>query len=168
MNDNMHAQLIAAMTEYDGGDARRVQHFMKVYGFARTIAALEKMDPAEKFVLETAAIVHDIGIKVSEEKYGNCAGPHQEKEGPPIAFEMLASLGFDNAVTERVCWLVGHHHTYDPIEGLDHQILVEADFLVNLFEGKKDMDTIRATYKNIFKTEAGKHLCRAMFALEEV
>jgi len=81
---------------------------------------------------------------------------------------MLAELGFDRPLIDRVCWLVGHHHTYDPIEGMDHQILVEADFLVNLFEGKKDLDTIRSTYKNIFKTNAGKQLCRSMFALEEV
>ena len=35
-------------------------------------------------------------------------------------------------VTERVAYLIGHHHTYDKIEGMDYQILVEADFLVNI------------------------------------
>ena len=168
MNTASHAQLIAAMTEYDGGDARRIQHFMKVYGFARTIATLEKIAPEEQYILEAAAIVHDIGIKISEEKYGSCAGPYQEKEGPPIAEEMLLRLGFEEKLIRRVCWLVGHHHTYDPIDGMDHQILVEADFLVNLFEGSKDADTIRAAYARIFKTETGRKLCRDMSALDEV
>ena len=34
----------------------------------------------------------------------------------------------------RVEYLVGHHHTYKDIDGLDYQILVEADFLVNILK----------------------------------
>lgn len=66
---------------------------------------------------------------------------------------------------ERVSFLVGHHHTYTGIDGLDYQILVEADFLVNLFEGNTDTAHIRATYDNIFRTETGKKICREMFGL---
>lgn len=43
-------------------------------------------------------------------------------------------LCFSPKVTERVSYLVGHHHTYDHIDGMDYQILVEADFLVNFNE----------------------------------
>ena len=35
---------------------------------------------------------------------------------------------------ERVKYLIAHHHTYDAIDGIDYQILVEADFLVNILE----------------------------------
>ena len=66
---------------------------------------------------------------------------------------------------ERVSFLVGHHHTYTGIDGLDYQILVEADFLVNLFEGNTDTAHIRTTYDNIFRTETGKKICREMFGL---
>ena len=58
--------------------------------------------------LETAAYVHDIGIKISEEKYNSSAGKYQEIEGPPIAEEMLTKLGYDKDVIERVSYLVGH------------------------------------------------------------
>ena len=166
MSELDHARLIAAMTAYYAGDPRRIQHFMKVYAFARTIGALENMDPVARFTLETAAIVHDIGIKISEEKYGSYAGPYQELEGPPLAEDMLCRLGFSQKVRERVCWLVGHHHTYSPIDGPDHQILVEADFLVNLFEDHSDTDAILSAYRRIFKTESGKQLCRDMFGLK--
>ena len=57
-----------------------------------------------------------------------------EKEGPAVARGMLMRLGFAENVIERVCYLIGHHHTYTGIEGRDYQILVEADFLVNLYE----------------------------------
>ena len=36
--------------------------------------------------------------------------------------------GYTEEQIERVKYLVGHHHTYDNIDGLDYQILIEADF----------------------------------------
>ena len=47
---------------------------------------------------------------------------------------MLVKLGFEDKITERVCYLVGHHHTYTNIEGMDYQILVEADLQDYVFE----------------------------------
>lgn len=167
MDTQILACLTREMTVYYTGDPARIQHFMKVYAFSRTIALLENCDDALRFVLEAAALVHDIGIKPSEAKYGSCAGPYQELEGPPVAREMMQKLGFDPDVIDRVCWLVGHHHTYNPIDGMDHQILVEADFLVNLFEGAEKKEAILSAYHRIFKTEAGKTLCRQMFGLTE-
>lgn len=167
MDTQILACLMREMTVYYTGDPARIQHFMKVYAFSRTIALLENCDDALRFVLEAAALVHDIGIKPSEAKYGSCAGPYQELEGPPVAREMMQKLGFDPDVIDRVCWLVGHHHTYNPIDGMDHQILVEADFLVNLFEGAEKKEAILSAYHRIFKTEAGKTLCRQMFGLTE-
>lgn len=72
--DEKHAKLIAAMVHYDKGDAKRIQHFLKVHDLAATIGKLEKRNKAAQFILETAAILHDIGIHVSEQKYGskNC------------------------------------------------------------------------------------------------
>lgn len=54
--------------------------------------------------------------------------------GPDEAEKLLNKLGVDEKIIERVCFLVGHHHTYNMIDGLDYQILVEADFLVNAYE----------------------------------
>ena len=167
MDTQILACLTREMTAYYAGDPARIQHFMKVYAFSRTIALLENCDDALRFVLETAALVHDIGIKPSEAKYGSSAGNYQELEGPPVAREMLQKLGFAPDVIDRVCWLVGHHHTYHSVDGLDYQILVEADFLVNLFEDSEKKEAILSAYRRIFKTEAGKTLCRQMFGLSE-
>lgn len=160
----MTDDLLIRMMEYDAGDPKRIQHFLKVYGFARLIGTMENLDEETQYILETAAIVHDIGIKVSEQKYGNCSGTHQEEEGPAVAEAMLNDLGYPEHVVRRVCYLVGHHHTYHGIDGPDYQILVEADFLVNLYEdgaGKKEIETAGT---RIFKTEAGKRLLSVMFA----
>ena len=56
---------------------------MKVYAYAKTIGEGEYLEDTTQFILETAAILHDIGIKPALEKYGSCAGPYQEKKVPP-------------------------------------------------------------------------------------
>ena len=162
---NKIALLIQELIKYNHGDKKRIGHALKVHSYAKTIAILEKVNEYDLFNLESAAILHDIGIKVCEEKYNSANGKLQEKEGPALAEQMLSELGFEKDVIERVSFLVGHHHTYTGIDGLDYQILVEADFLVNLFEGNTDTAHIRATYDNIFRTETGKKICREMFGL---
>lgn len=160
-------QLFCEMINYYRNDPKRIAHFTKVHSFARLIGELEQLKEEELFILETAAFVHDIGIKVAEEKYGSCEGKLQEKEGPAVAEEMLKRLGFSEAVIERVSYLVGHHHTYGKIEGADYQILVEADFLVNLYEDGVEEKAIRQAYDKIFKTESGRKICLEMFGIEE-
>ena len=124
--NQQHAELIRAMMEYDRGDVARIQHFLKVHNFAATIARLEQVDDETLFILETAAILHDIGIHPSEEKYGDCSGKHQEELGPAEAEQMLRRIGgYTEAQVERVCFLIGHHHTYSNVKGIDWRILTE-------------------------------------------
>ena len=156
-------KLHMAMIELYHGDAKRIQHFCKVHSYAKLIAEMENVDAETLFILETAALTHDIGIHLCEEKYGNCNGKLQEKEGPAIAEKLLSDLGFSGEVSERVQYLIAHHHTYNNIDGIDYQILVEADFLVNLFEDKVSPAGCRNAYHKIFRTESGKRLYRAMY-----
>lgn len=159
--------LFMDMIAYYDGDPKRIQHFTKVHSYARLIGIGEELDDASLFILEAAAYTHDIGIRVAEEKYGRCDGKLQEQEGPIIAQKMLSQLGFENYIVERICFLIGHHHTYDNIDGLDYQILVEAYFLVNLYEDDAGNRAIDKAYKRIFKTETGKKIFRLMFGYEE-
>lgn len=157
-------ELLCAMIEYDKKDARRIQHFVKVHEFARLIGLSEGLDEKTQEILEAASIVHDIGIHKAEEKYGRNTGKYQELEGPGEAETLLLSLGWPQEVIARVSYLVGHHHTYSAIDGVDYQILVEADFLVNFYE-EGAMPAIRQdVYNRIFRTEGGKRLYQLMFS----
>ena len=159
------AQLLGAMITYYNGDPKRIQHFVKVHDFARTIGALEGLDQHTLLILEAAAAVHDIGIRPALEKYGDAAGPLQEKEGEAPARQMLTELGYDAVLVERVCYLVAHHHTYAGAAGADYRILLEADYLANAFEGGQSEDAIRAARGSFFETKTGKQLLDDMFAL---
>ena len=158
-------QLFCEMIQYYRNDPKRIQHFTKVHSYAKLIGEREQLSPEELYILEAAAYTHDIGIKPAEEKYGSSAGKLQEQEGPAEAEKMLKSLGFEQDVIERVSYLVGHHHTYTDIDGMDYQILVEADFLVNILEDGLAKEAALQAYQNIFKTESGKNICQEMFAL---
>lgn len=156
-------RLLYAMMEYEKGCPKRVQHLLKVYEFARMIGKMEGLDTHTQFVLESAAVVHDIGIRPALEKYKSSAGSYQEVEGPPEAKKLLENLGWPEDVTERVCWLVGHHHTYTDIQDIDYQILVEADFLVNLYEEESAPSVQKNVYQKIFRTEGGKKICSLLY-----
>lgn len=159
-----NAELLAAMIHYDRGDALRIQHLVKVQNFAAAIGMLEKLDEDTQFTLEAAAILHDVGIHLSVQKYNSSAGKYQEIEGPAEAEKLMREVGgYTEAQIERVKYLVGHHHTYTNIDGLDYQILVEADFLVNLDENASECEAAQSVYDKIFKTEAGKRMLTDIF-----
>ena len=161
-----HANLILAMTNYNKGDALRIQHSIKVHDLAATIGTLENLDEHTQFILETAAILHDVGIRKSIEKFGNYTWKSQEEEGPDIAERLMREAGnYTEEEIQRVKFLIAHHHTYENINGPDYQILLEADFLVNLFESKNREKYEAIVKRGLFKTETGKRLLSDMFGI---
>lgn len=150
--------LMDAMCAYEAGCPERIHHLIKVHGFARQIGLSEGLDDHTQFILEAAAITHDIGIRPAMALTGACPGPLQEKLGPPEAARMLPALGFPGEATERVCFLIGHHHTYVGVDGIDWRILLEADYLVNMIEGNHPDAAIDQARDTFFATQEGKRL----------
>lgn len=161
----MHERLLTAAIEYDKGDPKRIQHFIKVHSFARLIGKQEKLSDEMMKALETAAILHDIGIHEGERLYGRNDGEIQQKLGLVIAKEILESVGGYEDVAERVMHLIARHHTYTDIDGKDLQILIEADFIVNLYEDSASKNAVRNAYEKIFVTESGKKILKDSFGI---
>lgn len=159
----MSHRIIAEMIRYFQDDVRRINHALKVDGFAAAISGREGVLAKDATVISLAAALHDIGIKEAERKYNSTAGKYQEIEGPPLAKSILQRNGIDESIIERVCFLIGHHHSYQKIDGLDFQILVEADFLVNIFEDNLDRNAIKSIREKYFKTETGIGMLDAMY-----
>jgi hypothetical protein len=156
-------KVLEAMIRYDGTDARRIAHAIKVWGYAKAIADIEGLDHAERETLGYAAILHDIGIHSAERIHGSAAGNFQELEGPPVARELLATIGLPDGVVERVLFLVGNHHSYAKVDGADFRILVEADFIVNAQEDSLDARAIAAARESVFRTAGGIATLDALF-----
>ena len=156
-------RLCLEMFDFNRGDPQREQHFIKVHRFAQLIGRQEGLNEHLQFILEAAAMVHDIGIRPAEEKYGSSNGKLQEQEGPAHAQKLLSKLGFAPDDIARICYLVGHHHTYDHIDGPDYQILVEADFLVNFYEDQIPAEGMQNAFEKIFKTKSGRALYQVIY-----
>ena len=150
---------------YGNKKKKDIAHFLKVYSYAKTIGELEKLDQETLEILEISAIVHDIACPLCREKYGNSQGQYQELEGPDLVKEFLNEFHLDEFVVERVAYLVGHHHTYKNVKGMDYQILLEADFLVNADEMNLSKQAILNMKNNVFQTASGKKLISAIYDL---
>ena len=160
----MVERLTQQMIAYFGSDVKRINHALKVYSFAKTIAELEKLSPDKKLIVEATAILHDIGIKEAEKKYNSSAGNYQEIEGPAIAQLFLEKAQFSQQQIERICFIIGHHHTLSKIDDSDFQILVEADFLVNFYEDELSPKAIQFAVTTYFKTLSGKQIANQMYS----
>ena len=161
-------ELTKGMISYEKGEPKRVQHFLKVYAYAKLIGESEHVEELIREIVEAAALVHDIGIQPALQKYGSSNGIYQQKEGPVVAERMLRRFGFDEELIRRVSFLVGHHHTYTGIDGIDYQILVEADFLVNIDEGEMNLPQILSVKENVFRTRTGIEILNDLFLSEKM
>ncbi len=144
------------------GSQYDIGHFLKVWAYARTIGQQEGLDEGTQRTLELAAVVHDIACPALRKRHGSAPGNLQEQDGPPLAREFFAD-GLDADTLERVCFLVAHHHTFEGVEGMDWQILLEADFLVNAGEQEKYHRVIDRFRRNVFRTETGLRLLDSIY-----
>lgn len=157
------ADAVEKMIRFSDGNIHDIEHFMKVWAFAKTIGEQEGLDEHTQLILELAAVVHDISCPLCREKYGNTNGKLQEREGPALVAEFFAGSGLADSDILRISWLVAHHHTFIDVDGLDHRILLEADFLVNAGENGSPKAAVRKARELVFKTQSGTRLLDSVF-----
>ncbi len=159
--------IVAAVTQkmvgFYKGSLHDIAHFLKVWAMAKTIGELEGLDRHTQEVLELAAVVHDISCPLCREKYGNANGKNQELESPPLVEAFFEGLPVERRDVDRISWLVAHHHTYTDIDGIDHRILLEADFLVNAGESSYERSVIDNFRERVFRTAAGTALLDSIY-----
>lgn len=150
--------VMTKMIKESAGNLHDINHFMKVWAFARNIGILESLRPEDQELLEVTALMHDIACPLCRKKYGSAYGKKQELEGPALARAFLAPFQLEKGYIERVAFLIGHHHTYQNINSKEWQILVEADYLVNADEGGSSKKGITSFRNKVFKTKTGLDL----------
>ncbi len=159
------SEILRKMFAYSNGNIHDIDHLIRVWTYAKTIGELEGIDKDTQFILEVAAITHDIACPLCREKYGNTNGKHQEEEGIPLVKAFLSDCDMSESQIERVAYLVGHHHTLQEIDGIDYQILIEADYIANATENGYSRENIENFMSKIMKTESGKRLAQDIFCL---
>ena len=157
------ATAIEKMIDFYKGNRHDINHFLKVWSFAKTIGEKEGLDEDTQKILELTAVVHDIACPLCREKYGNANGKMQEKESAPLVDAFFAELPVEKQKVERIRWLVEHHHTYTDVKSADHQILLEADYLVNAGESSYSRENVQHMLETVFQTESGIRLLKSIY-----
>lgn len=146
-------------------DPKMLDHTRRVLDFSQQIVQSLSLTEKEKRVVYLASLLHDVGIVEASKKYGSREGKFQQIEGPPIAQRIMELQGETEDIQQRVLYLVANHHNFSRIDGLDFQILVEADMLVNLAEEKMEKDKLAKFIDDFFHTEEGKRLSKKHYLL---
>jgi len=153
-------QALGLMREYFA-DERFIAHTHNVLDRAEAIFEGEKIDDGfYRCTVTLGSIFHDIGIPEALRVHASMEAPYQEKEGPWVARHLLSGISVRPDILERVCYIVGHHHTMERIDGVDFKIIWEADFLVNVREGNLDIkpEDVPAEGRKNIETATGTRL----------
>ena len=161
----MFSQIMEKMIAFSDGNFHDIDHLIRVWAYSKTIGEQEGLDAQTQFILEVAAITHDIACPLCREKYGSTNGKYQEQEGEVMVRDFLAGTGMSEEQIERVAYLVGHHHTFVDIDGLDYQILVEADYIAKATENGYSLKNVENFMQKIMKTKSGNRIMKAVFVL---
>ncbi|MCM8796215.1 MAG: HD domain-containing protein, partial [Candidatus Omnitrophica bacterium] len=145
-------KLLKELENYFGNDSKRINHARKVMDYAERLLQQEGGDWQ---IVIPASILHDVGIKVAEEKYGSPLNYYQDKEGTEVARKILLQVGLRKEDIEEICEIIAHHHSAGRINTLNFKILYDADCLVNLKENlkNKDKQSTPALIDKVFLTQ---------------
>ena len=131
--DYCKGKITKLLVDYFGDDFRRITHALEVLKHVEKI--MEYTEDCDYEVLVASALLHDIGIKQSEERLGYNNGKTQEEYGPPVAQELLESIHFSPDKIRKVCEIIGNHHSRSRYDYAELKVLKEADRIVNKLEG---------------------------------
>lgn len=160
-------RILDEMKNVFGDDSRRIKHALDVLKCASFICDSEYPAGTRiKKTVELAAVLHDIGIKQAEALYNSSAPAYQHLEGPPIARRLLKKAGLEEETVERICHIIGNHHLKSKIDGMDFQILWEADLLVNLPDFpvlNRDFNIYKKMVAHNFRTGTGAQVALDLY-----
>ena len=125
----LRTKIIKLLINYFGDDDNRIEHALRVLYHSENI--MQKYDEYDQDIVIACALLHDIGIKISEEKFGYNDGKTQEEFGPDVAEQLLSSINFPDDKIEKVKEIIGNHHSKSRYDYIELVILKEADKIVN-------------------------------------
>lgn len=126
------AKVARALIGYFGTDDRRIEHALGVLHHADCL--MKDYPGCDPDIVVASALLHDVGIKISEEKHGYNDGRTQEQYGPPVAEDLLRSIGFPAGKIGIVKDIIGNHHSPSRFDYPELALLKEADKIVNRLE----------------------------------
>ena len=153
------AEVVRKMVEYSKGDLHDINHFMKVYAYAKTIAEGENLSPEQQKLVEVTAVVHDIACPLCRVKYGNANGKHQEEESAALIEEFFVDSDLPKEFVDRVSYIVSQLVVLDKIKYKETSTKYAILFVGNTTKGgiimlkfQDNNTTVIATFEDFILT----------------
>lgn len=125
----LRVKCVRVLIEYFGNDDRRIDHALSVLHYAERL--MDKHPGCDPEISVASALLHDVGIKISEERHGYNNGKTQEEYGPGVAEALLNKIGFPSDKIEIVKNIIGNHHSPSRYDYPELALLKAADLIVN-------------------------------------
>lgn len=154
---NNESLLLEKALLFEEGHLRRTRHILTVYSLCRLIGGGEQLSRGTRQIIQAAAILHDIAIGPCKKKYGSATQEQQQKMAPAIVSNFLKQCEYLPSARKRILKLVLTHHDYRPYQGMDHQVLMEADLIAGCYEADCPEEQFRKI-KPLFLTNTGMQL----------
>ncbi len=126
------AEVVKQLVNFFGDDFRRINHALSVLQFAEQMS--QQYTSVDHELLVAVSLLHDVGIKPSEEQLGYNNGTTQEEFGPAVAIELLQKTSFTKVKLIKVGEIIGNHHSKSRFDYIELEILKQADAKVNLID----------------------------------
>lgn len=159
--------IIKMKSAFEATIPSEIDHALNVLKNSEIIMDGEEIKGRERELISITAILHDIGMINAQKKYGSTVGSYQEKEGPESAKNLLIDENLREDEIDRICYIIGHHHTFSKVQGTDFQILWEADLLEALkkFDKETNQDKLKCIINKNFKTKSGLELAEKILIM---
>lgn len=155
---NNETYLLYCVLCYEEGHCRRTQHVLKVYALAKLLGEQEQLSMEDQQILQAAAILHDIAIKYCKQHCsGDASQENQQREAPHLVYDFLSKANYLPSYIPQITELVLHHHDYTGDRNNLLQLLMEADLIINCYEGELSREQA-ASVQRLFQTSTGKEL----------
>lgn len=112
-------------------------YFKHVFGVRKYGLKLAKIYGADKFIIEMASLLHDVGAD---------AGKEHAEESAKISKKFLKKLDIPEEIKERILQCIKLHSMGSKTENIEEQIIQDADGII----------FIEDTYKSFFEGEREK------------
>ena len=159
----LEEKLISEVYKAFGSDRKRIQHALRTFDYARMILKAEGGNP---LVVSATALLHDIGIIDAEKKHGSAAPEFQQKEGPPLAREILKRHNVEPDVINSICDIISHHHQKEKMTSPEGKVIWDADSIVNILEDREKSKDIPTGAEEELFTAQGKKLLHELLSDE--
>ena len=164
------SKIMKEMILYYGNNLKKINEFLNVYTYSKIIGELENLDEKRQELLEVYAITNNISNNELEKKDEIESLTFKKMHGPNIVSEMLKKIGYDEDLIKKAVQQIQSNNFEKIVEGeefsidgLDLQILLEANFLADAVLGKIDKKNFEHARLNLFRTKSGKDIFEAMF-----